>query len=110
MQICYNTVVWRATARPHRSGTGADCLLCPPRGRITNLHNGKHDVPQKYWSYFMNKNYMLASCAPLSGRLTRFCVFLLGLTRASAEHMGKGKRVPFACQVEKNAGVNALRK
>ena len=43
----------------------------------------------------MNKNYMLASCAPLSGRLTRFRVFLLGLTRASFGYMGKGKRASF---------------
>ena len=44
----------------------------------------------------MLKNYMLASCAPLTGRLTQFHVFFSGLTRASFGYMGKGKCAPFS--------------
>lgn len=67
-------VVW-ATGRPYRSGTGhgerCSCRRSPvphPAIAQTALHNSKHDVLGKYWSYFNERNDMFAGRASF-GRL-----------------------------------------
>ena len=97
MQMCYNANVFHSYGKPYRPETDMDCLPCPPRGRIADLHNSKHGVLRKYWSYFIEMNGMVAGCAPLSGRLARIRVFISGLTRVFGEYMGKGKCAPFTC-------------
>ena len=67
MRICYNKFVLHGSGEPYRLGTGEDSLPCPPRSRITVLHDSKHDVHRKYWSYFTQTNDMVVGCAPHIG-------------------------------------------
>ena len=97
MEMCYTMKVFHSHGKPYRLETDMDCLPCPPRGRIADLHNSKHGVLRKYWSYFIEMNGMVAGCAPLMGRLARIRVFISGQTRASGECMGKGKCAPSSC-------------
>ena len=96
MKMCYNTKVFHSHGKTHRPETDMDGQPCPPRGRTADLHNSKHDVLRKYWSYFIEMNDMVAGCAPLMGRLARIRVFISGQTRASGECMGRGKCAPFS--------------
>ena len=103
MRICYNTRVLRDSGEPYRSRTGEDQLPRPPCGRIADLHDSKHDVHRKYWSYFTrSERHGCGLCAPL-GRLARFDAFVSGLTRASGECMGEGKSAPSSC-IRRGAG------
>ncbi len=103
MKICYNTHVLRDSGEPYRSRTGEDRLPRPPCGRIVDLHDSKHDVHRKYWSYFTrSERHGCGLCAPL-GRLARFDAFVSGLTRASGECMGEGKSAPSSC-IRRGAG------
>ena len=106
MRICYNSNVIWATGWPHRSGTGhkrggdipvaADSAAHPAIAQ-TALHNSKHDVQMKYWSYFTKVNDMIASCASHLGRHLVSMYSALGLTRASFECMEKGSCAPLSC-------------
>lgn len=80
-EMWYTTSVVWATGRPYRSGTGhgerRSCRRSPvPHPAIAQiaLRNGKHDVQMKYWSYFVRKNGMLASCASLRGAISYPCI------------------------------------
>lgn len=111
MRKWYNSLVARATKRPHRSGTGnGEADSCPlvwnerfhlplahPAIAQTALHNSKHDVQMKYWSYFTKVNDMIASCASHLGRHLVSMFSPLGLTRASFECMEKGSCAPLSC-------------
>ena len=110
MRICYNSNVIWATGWPHRSGTGSgEAESCPlvrndkfhfpaahPAIAQTALHNSKHDVQMKYWSY-LAQNDMIASCASHLGRHLVSMYSALGLTRASFECMEKGSCAPLSC-------------
>ena len=111
MRKWYNSFVARATKRPHRSGTGqkrggdipvaADFATHPAIAQ-TALHNSKHDVQMKYWSYFITENDMIASCASHLGRHLVSMFSPLGLTRASFECMEKGSCVRKIGRVDYN--------
>ncbi len=98
MEMCYTMKVFHSHGKPYRSETDMDCLPCPPRGRIADLHNSKHGVHRKYWSYFTwKRTAWLRVVRPISGRLARIFAFVSGQTRASGECMGKGKCAPSSC-------------
>ena len=121
MRKWYNSLVARATKRPHRSGTGnGEADSCPlvwnerfhlplahPAIAQTALHNSKHDVLEKYRSYFNERNDMFAGRAPF-GAPSRTRVFLSSLTRASLEYMGR-ECAPFHVAKE-GLGVEFQRK
>ena len=108
MRKWYNFIVARATGWPHRSGTGSGeaesfplvwneqfhIPAAHPAIAQTALHNSKHDVQMKYWSY-LTQNDMLASCASHLGRHLVSMYSALSLTRASFECMEKGLCAPF---------------
>ena len=109
MRKWYNFIVARATGWPHRSGTGngeaasrrfeEDKIFHIPAAHPaiaqTALHNSKHNVLGKYWSYFNERNDMFAGRASF-GAPSRTRVFLSGLTRASLEYMGR-ECAPLSC-------------
>ena len=87
---------------------GWELAMSPPRSRRMFLRGSKHIVQTKYWSYSERRTTCFASRVPCMGRLARTHVFVLGLTRASSEYMGKGKCAPFSCSEPRrtNKGLN----
>lgn len=93
---CENAIIGTQFGKPG-GVIGWELAMSPPRSRRMFLRGSKHIVQTKYWSYSERRTTCFASRAPCMGRLARTHVFVLGLTRASSEYMGKGKCAPFSC-------------
>lgn len=93
---CENAIIGTLSGKPG-GAIGWELAMSPPRSRRMFLRGSKHIVQTKYWSYSERRATCFASRAPYMGRLARTHVFVLSLTRASSEYMGKGKCAPFSC-------------